>query len=139
MSEEKSYKIRLRHHLIDVTKEVYLTYYRMRRYERFVEEQDTLRGVLYYSGLDTETMNGEEMLCDEEARSVEDIALDFYINEKLSKGIESLNETEQNLVWLLFFENMTEREAAASCGISQPAVHKCKTKILDKLRNYMNS
>lgn len=44
--------------MIDVTVEVYLAYYRMKRYERFVEEQDVIHEILYYSGFDTEKMNG---------------------------------------------------------------------------------
>lgn len=139
MSEEKPYQIKIEKQLIDVTEEVYLTYYRMKRYERFVEEQDVIHEVLYYSGFDTEKMNGEDMLYDKDAKSVEEIAVDHYIFRRLTEGIKELDETEQKIVELLFLENMTEREAAESCGISQPAVHKCKIKILNKLRNYLNS
>ena len=58
MSEEKPYQIKIEKQLIDVTVEVYLAYYRMKRYERFVEEQDVIHEILYYSGFDTEKMNG---------------------------------------------------------------------------------
>ena len=70
---------------------------------------------------------------------IEELAVDHYLFRKLNEGIKELNETEQKMVQILFFENMTEREAAASCGVSQPAVNKCKNKILNKLRNYLNS
>ena len=139
MSEKKPYQIKIEKQLINVTEEVYLTYYRMNRYERFVEEQDVMHKILYYSGLDTETMNGEDMLYDKDAKSVEEIAVDHYIFRRLTDGIKELNETEQKIVELLFLENMTEREASESCGLSQPAVHKCKNKILNKLRNHLNS
>ena len=137
MSEKKPYQIKIEKQLINVTEEVYLTYYRMNRYERFVEEQDVMHK--YYSGLDTEKMNGEDMLYDKDAKSVEEIAIDHYIVRRLTEGIKELDETEQKIVELLFLENMTEREAAESCGLSQPAVHKCKNKILNKLRNHLNS
>ena len=139
MPEGKPYQIKIEKQLIDVTEEVYLTYYRMNRYERFVEEQDVIHEVLYYSGFDTEKMNGEDMLYDKDAKSVEEIAVDHYIFWRLTEGIKELDETEQKIVELLFLENMTEREAAESCGLSQPAVHKCKNKILNKLRNHLNS
>ena len=134
MSEKKPYQIKIEKQLINVTEEVYLTYYRMNRYERFVEEQDVMHKILYYSGLDT-----EDMLYDKDAKSVEEIAIDHYIVRRLTEGIKELDETEQKIVELLFLENMTEREAAESCGLSQPAVHKCKNKILNKLRNHLNS
>ena len=38
---------------------------------------------------------------------------------------------------LFFFEKMTEREVAHSLGISQPAVHKQKNKILNKLIHFL--
>ena len=38
---------------------------------------------------------------------------------------------------LFFFEKMTEREVAHSLGISQPAVHKKKNKILNKLKHFL--
>ena len=139
MSEEKPYQIKIEKQLIDVTEDVYLAYYRMKRYERFVEEQDVIHEILYYSGFDTEKMNGEDMLYDKDAKSVEEIAVDHYIFWRLTEGIKELDETEQKIVELLFLENMTEREAAESCGLSQPAVHKCKNKILNKLRNHLNS
>lgn len=139
MSEEKPYQIKIEKQLVDVTEEVYLTYYRMNRYERFVEEQDVIHEILYYNGFDTEKINGVDMLYDKDAKSVEEIAVDRYLFRKLNEGIKELNETEQKIVDLLFLENMTEREAAESCGISQPAVHKCKNKILNKLRNHLNS
>ena len=42
MSEKKPYQIKIEKQLINVTEEVFLTYYRMNRYERFVEEQDVI-------------------------------------------------------------------------------------------------
>ena len=139
MSEEKPYQIKIEKQLIDVTEEVYLTYYRMKRFERFVEEQSVIHEIFYYSGFDTEEMNGEDVRYDKDAKSVEEIAVDRYLFTKSSEGIKELNEAEQTMATFLFLENMTEREAAAICGISQPAVHKCKNKILNKLRNHLNS
>lgn len=107
MSKKKPYQIKIEKQLINVTEEVYLTYYRMNRYERFVEEQDVMHKILYYSGLDTEKMNGEDMLYDKDAKSVEEIAIDHYIVRKLTEGIKELDETEQKIVELLFLENMT--------------------------------
>ena len=108
-------------------------------YQIKIEKQDVIHEILYYSGFDREKMNGEDMLYDKYAKSVEEIAVDHYIFRRLTEGIKELDETEQKIVELLFLENMTEREAAESCGLSQPAVHKCKNKILNKLRNHLNS
>lgn len=41
------------------------------------------------------------------------------------------------MIVALFFEEKTERELAAVLGISQPAVHKQKNKILKKLKTFL--
>lgn len=40
MAEKKKYQIKVQGQLVPVSKEVYLTYYRMRRHERHLEEKD---------------------------------------------------------------------------------------------------
>lgn len=42
--------------------EVYLTYYRMKRRQTYLEERDVANGVFYYSPLDTEEINGEDAI-----------------------------------------------------------------------------
>lgn len=98
MSEKKPYQIKIEKQLINVTEEVYLTYYRMNRYERFVEAQDVIHEILYYSGFDTEKMSGEDMLYDKDAKSVEEIAVDHYIFRRLTEGIKELNEWRLKMI-----------------------------------------
>ncbi|MBC8585817.1 RNA polymerase sigma factor [Youxingia wuxianensis] len=68
---------------------------------------------------------------------VEDMVLRKISAEKLYQALAELSEKERELIVALFFEEKTERELAAVLGISQPAVHKQKNKILKKLKTFL--
>lgn len=90
MAEKKKYQIKVQGQLVPVSKEVYLTYYRMRRHERHLEEKDIANGVFYYSALDTEETNGEDAMPDLVSPRVEDIVTDKLMAEKLHKCLACL-------------------------------------------------
>ena len=69
--------------------------------------------------------------------SVEDMVLRKISAEKLYQALAELSEKERELIVALFFEEKTERELAVVLGISQPAVHKQKNKILKKLKTFL--
>ena len=69
--------------------------------------------------------------------SVDDMVLRKISAEKLYQALAELSEKERELIVALFFEEKTERELAAVLGISQPAVHKQKNKILKKLKTFL--
>lgn len=69
--------------------------------------------------------------------SVEDMVLRKVSAEKLYQALTELSEKERGLIVALFFEEKTERELAIVLGISQPAVHKQKNKILKKLKTFL--
>lgn len=137
MQEQKIYQIRIKDQLVPVEEEVYYAYHRAKRYEKNLEEKDARNRKILFSNLDTDMLNGEEMIPDMEARSVESFVIEILMLERMRKCLESLGEEEKEIVRVLFYENMSEREAAAEWGISQPAVHKRKKRVLTRLRNMM--
>lgn len=137
MQEQKIYQIRIKDQLVPVEEEVYYAYYRAKRYEKNLEEKDARNRKVLFSNLDTEMLNGEEMIPDMEARSVESFVIETLMLERMRKCLELLGEEEKEIIRVLFFKNMSEREAAAEWGISQPAVHKRKNRVLTQLRNMM--
>lgn len=62
--------------------------------------------------------------------SVEDMVLRKISVERLHTALSTLSEKERELIETLFFEEKTERDVASAMGISQPAVHKQKNKIM---------
>lgn len=57
----------------------------------------------------------------------------------IHKALSFLSEDEEKLIWLLFFEECTEREIAKEMGIYHNAVHKRKKRILQKLKNILKN
>ena len=137
MAEERKYRLRVEGHLVEVTKDVYLTYYRVERHTKTLDEKDVRNGKVSYSDLDTEETLGEEMVPDPNAESVEDKAFGNILLQELRQCLAQLPLEEQNLIRALYFEELTEREYAKQINIPQKAVNKRRHKILSKLRTLM--
>ena len=65
---------------------------------------------------------------------VEQIVEDKLLLEILLKALETLTEDERFLIDEIYFKEKTESDVSVVKGISQPAVHKQKNKILKKLK-----
>lgn len=135
--QEKLYQIRIDDQMIPVDEEVYYAYYRAKRYEKYLEEKDRRNRKVLFSNLDTETTTGEEMIPDVGAISVEALVTDALMIERIKECLVSLDEEEKEIVRVLFYDNRSEREAATIWGISQPAVHKRKNRVLTQLRGML--
>ncbi|WP_312355414.1 sigma-70 family RNA polymerase sigma factor [Aminipila sp.] len=137
MAEKKKYQIKIQGQLVPVTEEVYLTYYRMKRRERHLKEQDAKHGVFHYSALDTKDTNGEDGIPDLTSPRIEDYVMNKLIAEKLSHCIAQLTEEEQELIQALFFRAISERQLSAETGLHHMTIHDRKIKILGKLKKLM--
>lgn len=137
--------------LIEVSEEVYAAYMKGDRKIRYFENDlKTERFLLNEDGTVKQIVPSREdsldRLMDSNAEqfsdgieSPEDTVLRNWSYERLHEAISLLTEEEQALITALFFDEQTERDAAAALGISQPAVHKRKNKILEKLKLFLES
>ena len=143
MNEKKQFYICADGQLVAVTEEVYNEYYKMSRRERYLEERDAVHGKVLYSDMDTDEILGEETIPDMDGKSAEQIAIDGIMVEKLREAIEILSDDDKKFIEMIYFSNngfgMSQREAAAVLGISQPAVKKRHDKIIGKLRDRLNA
>ena len=126
--------IKIHDKLVAVSDEVYYIYYHMSSQRRTQVEKDGRRRVASYDAMDTDNGLGADLLVDWNAPSVEDQVWTNLLYEHLHQCISQLTLEEQDLIHSLFFEWKTEREYAKTIGISQAAVHKRRSKILNKLR-----
>lgn len=134
---------------IEVTDEVYDAYMKGDRKMRYFESDlKTERFLLDKDGQVKRIIPSREdsldRLMDDQAEqfadqqeSVEDTVFRRASVERLYAALASLTEKERSLINALFFDEMTEREVACALGISQPAVHKQKNKILKKLKVFL--
>lgn len=139
MAEGKNYYIKVPGALVEVTEEVYLTYYRMRRRSSAVQEKDTYNGVTSYDALDTADTLGVDNIPDSNSPSVEDVVMSSLLQEKLHRCLAQLSECEQNMLYALYFQGMSEREVARATGMPQRTLHDRKRRVLAKLKKMMIS
>jgi RNA polymerase sigma factor (sigma-70 family) len=136
---KKTYQIKVQGQLVQVSEEVYFTYHRMKRRETYLEERDTVNGVFYYSALDTEETNGEDIIPDLVSPRVEDMVMDKLIADKLHRCLAQLTNAEQELIFTLFFQDKSEHQMAAETGIPRMTIHNRKKRILARLKKLMEN
>ena len=139
MADKKEYRIRVAGVLVEVTQEVYLAYYRMKRREQFLIEKDMEHGVELYSNLDTDETLGEEMLPDRYSPGVEEKVITEVLSEKLRRCIDRLPEVEKKLIRAIYYEGTSERQLSRQTGIPQMTINSRKRKILAKLKKSLEN
>ncbi|WP_175640182.1 sigma-70 family RNA polymerase sigma factor [Metabacillus schmidteae] len=131
---------------VSVSKEIYKEYYKMKRRERYLE-QDIKVGRIAVD-FETETVDFVpskedsinrliELGADfEDDQVIEDILCDKATLLILQEAMAELNEKEQELIQALYYKDLTVREVAKVENISHVAVVKRHKKVLDKLKKY---
>ena len=69
---------------------------------------------------------------------VDEIVEDKLMLDMLFAALAELTDDERGLIDALFFDEKSEREVAREVGISQPAIHKRRNRILEKLKNLLS-
>lgn len=137
MTKQRKYGIRVQGIFVPVTKEVYLAYYQMERRERTLSEKDARHGLLYYNALDTEYLRGEELLVHESACTVEEEAIAHMIQEQLRQCLKQLSKKEQELLYALYVEGLSERQFSKQTGIPHRTINARKQRILARLKKML--
>lgn len=104
---------------------------------KYLERKDRRHGKVNYSAMDTRETLGEETIPDLEAESVEDIAIHNIMRERLRIEMGKLSKPERELIYALYFADLTEREYAQVIGVSQKAVNRRRKSALCKLHKYL--
>ena len=128
---DKEYFIELNGRQIPVGKEVYDAFKRpawkeRKRSQVRAEKELSLEA---FADAGFEIPSGEVL--------VDEIVEDKLLLDMLSKALSELTEEERVLIDELFFNDKSEREIAREIGVSQPAIHKRRNRILEKLKKLM--
>ena len=138
MADKEKYMIKVEGKLVEVTPDVYYAYFRMERQERWQEEKQQGHAVMSYDALDDGETVGVEVVPDLTTPSMEEAVMTREIHEKLHRAVDALPKAERELIQAIYFDGFTEKEYAASSGLSQQGVSYRLRKILSKLRIFMN-
>ena len=128
---DKEYFIELNGRQIPVGKEVYDAFkrpaWKERKRSQVRAEKELSLEVFADAGF--EIPSGQAL--------VDEIVEDKLLLDMLSKALSELTEDERFLINELFFNDKSEREIAREIGVSQPAIHKRRNRILVKLKKLM--
>ena len=122
--------------LMEVTPEQYAEFYRIQNRQRYMDRRSADNGDISVDMLTTDEFNGADILVDP-GESIDELVIHKMQTDKLIDCLSLLEQAEQLLIRDLFYNGLTERDAAQKYGVSQVAIHKRKLRILKKLKNMM--
>ena len=137
MAEEKKHYIKVQGEMVEVSEEVYLTYYRMERKARVVVEKDQRNGTVLFSELDAQEFLTAETLQDPHAVSVEAIVIGNLMNEKLRICLRQLSDDESSLIRRRYWDQVSQSELASEMQTSQQVISYKERQILGKLKKLL--
>lgn len=118
--------------LVEVTREVYLEWYQSRRRERYQQERNQKYGV---SSLEELEERGTSVISVKD--SLEETVMKKFCVDKLREVIDSLPEEDMYLLYLLFFEEVSVKEAAQLCECSRKTIENRRKRVLKELNGKM--
>lgn len=131
---------------VPVSDELHREYYKMKRRERYMEEDVKVgridvdmekEKVTFVPNKEDSLQRLMDLGADfAEDQLVEDLIVDKAMLLILQEAIKELDRQETELIHDLFYEEMTVRDVAKKDGISHVAVMKRRDKILAKLKNF---
>lgn len=104
---------------------------------QYLCKKDIRHGKVSYSDLDTGELLGEEMIPDFSMQPLEDNAICNIMLENLRQCLFRLSLPEQTLIRTIYYQGLTERQAAEQLGLPYMTVHDRKVRILQKLKRML--
>lgn len=140
-STDEEYKkkhrfIRLHGILMEVTDKDYKIFYEARRRQKYLKERSEEKQDISLDTLAQEKYDGEIMIPDT-TENVEMQVERKLMLENLKTCILLLPDESQKIIYLRFYENMTEEQIGEIYGITQQAVSKRMSRIIEKIKKLL--
>lgn len=135
--KEKSKKIYINNKPINVTEEIYNTYweeyekekFQNKQYQKYVLSIDVTFGSQEFNPLELELLSGTNPTLD--------YIHELELYERLVRVLFSLNPMEIDLVLSVYFDDMSQTEYAIQIGVSQQVIHYRHKKLMKKLKKLL--
>ncbi len=137
-SADEEYKkkhrfIRLHGVLMEVTEKDYKIFYKTRRHQKYLKERAEDKKDISIDALAGEKYGGENMIPDT-TENVEMQVERKLMLENLKTCILLLSDESQKIIYLRFYQNLTEAQIGEISGISQQAVSRRIGRIIEKIK-----
>ena len=129
------YFLPLNGYLLEVSRKDYLDHYKNVNRQEYIRKEAKRVGEISLqsmTGLDDE---GIRCLYEDVAEKVITEMMNVYLH----KAISMLDDEEQLLIRLLYFDEQTEQHCAEILGINQSTINRRKIRILEKLRKILDA
>ena len=120
--------------LLEVTDKVYVDYYAEKEHSLYLKRMT--KGSIAFS---LDALENKEIII-ESALITDELAEEIEKKmtlEKLREVLETLSAKEKEVIEFLYFKNYNEQEMAEFFGVSQQAISKRKSKVLKKLKKFL--
>src|SRR5690554_5248488 len=132
--KEKSKKIYINNKPINVTEEIYNTYweeyekekFQNKQYQKYVLSNDVTIGSQEFNQLELELLSGTNPTLD--------YIHELELYERLVRVLFSLDPLEIDLVLSVYFDDMSQTEYAIQIGVSQQVIHYRHKILMKKLK-----
>ncbi|MCM1499583.1 MAG: sigma-70 family RNA polymerase sigma factor [Clostridium sp.] len=124
--------------LLEVVREEYTDFYRDKERWRYLKKLDVNHGLLSLEGFTDSEGNVLDFIVDE-AMDVAETVVNAVMVDRLKAALPLLSDSEQALIYAIFFDGLTEREVGLRLGLTQSVVNKRKARILMKLKEIMEN
>ena len=132
--KEDKYYIRLDSgERVEVSKEVHDAYYKMRRREKYLEEQDQNHGLMHYEDWSRDRINGEDLLSDRSWNPEDRLMQQLHPN--LWDYVATLYD-KYNIFYFVAL-GLNDTEIARILGISRVGVSKQRNRLLRQLKEIL--
>ncbi|MFS6444555.1 sigma factor-like helix-turn-helix DNA-binding protein [Streptococcus agalactiae] len=128
----KEYYLYVRGQKVKVSEDIYKVYWREKEHEKYLEQVDKKKHLLFFSSLDHDG-NFVDNLADESV-DVEKIIETQILIETVRKAMSRLNDEERDIIERLYFNDETLSSVARSKKVSYQAIQWRKNNILKKLK-----
>lgn len=148
MAEREKYYIGLNGQAYEVSRELYEVYYKGQRKEKYFThdlkqertkvDKETGERIVIPSREDSyERLLEAEKQFAEETEDIEDAAIRAVMLERLKEALHILTFEEKEIIYALFYQEISEVELAKKLGIARTTLQSRKYKILEKLKKFL--
>jgi putative sigma factor len=129
---KKEYYLYVDGQKVKVSEEIYKVYWREEEHEKYLEQVDRKKHLLFFSSLDHDGHFSETIV--DEAIDVENIVETKIMIEAVKNAISMLSTEERDIIECLYFNDETLSSIARRKKVSYQAIQWRKNSILKKLR-----
>ena len=136
--KDKHWFIRLHGILMEVRETDYKVFYKERRRQKYLKERSMENNDISIDMFE-DNGGGIQSHFFKEKDNIPSQVESKLMYEALYEALSILPDDEEALIRKLFFEELTERNAAEKYGVSQAAINKRKARILKKLKKILEN